>query len=332
MTFAKPSSARGRTVRTARRLAPLACLGLVAAASLIVAPGMMPGPAPAAFFLTGSDRAGPPAGLIEASMPSPTPLGLAPDAVEAEQARLINAEIPIRPSSLEAARPFDLPVGGEQRARAVSCLTQAVYYEAGFEPIQGQRAVAQVVLNRLRHPAFPKSVCGVVFQGAQQRICQFSFTCDGSLGRPPAPGAWIRSRLVAEAALDGRVEAGVGQATHYHADYVFPAWGRELDKVARIGTHIFYRWPGSFGRKTAFVGRYAGAEPMLGAGRTAVVQAGAGMAGAGPVGPRAPNDLGGLIEPGRGWTPSVPVPDQNGSAFARTLASHQASPGVAPTS
>jgi spore germination cell wall hydrolase CwlJ-like protein len=69
-------------------------------------------------------------------------------------------------------------------------MTQAVYYEAAYEPLQGRRAVAQVVLNRVRHPAFPNSVCGVVYQGSNQRVCQFSFTCDGSLNRKPSAAAW----------------------------------------------------------------------------------------------------------------------------------------------
>ena len=88
-----------------------------------------------------------------------------------------------------ASRPFDLSDSDPlDRRRALLCLTQAVYYEAGFEPLEGRRAVAQVVLNRMRHPAFPKSVCGVVYQGARDPVCQFSFVCDGSLYR--APGAW----------------------------------------------------------------------------------------------------------------------------------------------
>ena len=143
--------------------------------------------------------------------------------------------------------------------RALLCLTQAVYYEAGFEPLEGRRAVAQVVLNRMRHPAFPKSVCGVVYQ-SNGRVCQFTFVCDGALYRAPARGAWQQAEEVARAALAGYVERAVGEATHYHADYVAPRWAPLLAKVAQIGQHIFYRWPGAWGQPAAFTGRYIG-EP-----------------------------------------------------------------------
>ena len=145
-----------------------------------------------------------------------------------------------------------------QRARALLCLTQAVYYEANGEPEQGQRAVAQVVLNRVRHPAFAKSVCGVVYEGAASGTCQFSFVCNGSLDRRPGSAAWRHAETIARQALYGYVEPSVGEATHYHADYVAPAWGPLLAKVASIGQHIFYRWPGHWGEAGAFTGRYAG--------------------------------------------------------------------------
>ena len=101
--------------------------------------------------------------------------------------------------------PSRSPFAGDEldHRRALLCLTQAVYYEAGFEPLAGRRAVAQVVLNRMRHPAFPKSVCGVVYQGRRSPVCQFSFVCDGSLYRAPAPAAWREAKAVAEAALGG---------------------------------------------------------------------------------------------------------------------------------
>src|SRR5690606_26226798 len=126
----------------------------------------------------------------------------------------------------EPARPFILEsAAAEDRGRALSCLTAAIYYEAGAESANGQRAVAQVVLNRLRHPNFPKTVCGVVFEGAERATgCQFTFTCDGSLARAPSAAGWKRAEAVAEAALDGFVDEAVGHATHYHAVYVVPYW------------------------------------------------------------------------------------------------------------
>ena len=138
-----------------------------------------------------------------------------------EQAKLINAALPFSTSPVQSAQPFAIPADDLDHRRDL-CLTQAVYYEAGFEPLEGRRAVAQVVINRMRHPAFPKSVCGVVYQGASSPVCQFSFVCDGSLYRAPAPAAWREAQAVAAAALLGYVETSVGSATHYHADYVAP--------------------------------------------------------------------------------------------------------------
>lgn len=181
--------------------------------------------------------------------------------LEGAEARLWNASTTLeaRPT---AARPFLLtPTDPGDRGRALSCLTAAIYYEAGMEGPAGQRAVAQVVLNRLRHPDYPKSVCGVVFQGSERPTgCQFTFACDGSLARAPTVAGWRRARLVAEAALDGEVDPQVGHATHYHAVYVVPYWSPGLLKVATIGPHIFYQRPGRGGQPGAFVGQYAGAE------------------------------------------------------------------------
>lgn len=181
-----------------------------------------------------------------------------------EDARLFNALVPASPLPNPAMTPFSLKAGGAERERALLCLTQAVYYEAGFEAGEGQRAVAQVVLNRLRHPGYPKSVCGVVYQGSQRQTgCQFSFTCDGSLQRPISAPAWDNARAVARAALGGHVHKPVGASTHYHADYVFPYWAVTLVKLNQIGTHIFYRMTGPNGAPAAFSGRYAGGELSL---------------------------------------------------------------------
>src|SRR5204862_4280387 len=177
-----------------------------------------------------------------------------------EQAKLINAALPFAGGPVHSAKPFAAAGSDLDQRRALLCLTQAVYYEAGFEPLDGRRAVAQVVLNRLRHPAFPKSVCGVVYQGAGTRVCQFTFVCDGALYRAPARDAWRQAELIARASLAGYVEGAVGEATHYHADYVTPRWAPLLAKVATIGQHIFYRWPGAWGQPAAFIGRYVG-EP-----------------------------------------------------------------------
>ena len=149
------------------------------------------------------------------------------------------------------------------RARAHHCLTLAVYYEAASEPDAGQRAVAQVVLNRVAHPTYPDTVCGVVFQGSERSTgCQFSFTCDGSMARKPASQWWDRAAAVARAALAGAVYAPVGLATHYHTVQIHPYWADSLDTVGTIGAHRFYRWRGAAGRLLAFSDTYGGGEPL----------------------------------------------------------------------
>jgi spore germination cell wall hydrolase CwlJ-like protein len=179
-----------------------------------------------------------------------------------QQAAQENADRPFVSRPDTAAARFVLHTDADNRTSAVTCLAQAVYYEAAGEGMDGGRAVAQVVLNRLRHPGFPSTVCGVVYQGADRVTgCQFSFTCDGSMQRIPVPSLWTRSKQIAEEALKGHVFAPVGHATHYHADYVLPYWADSLDKSVQIGRHIFYRLRSSVGDPRAFSQRYAGTEP-----------------------------------------------------------------------
>ena len=143
--------------------------------------------------------------------------------------------------------------------RALLCLTQAVYYEAGFEPVDGRRAVAQVVLNRMRHPAFPNRFAASSTKIGHRRLpvhLRLRWRALSAAGRQ----AWPQAEAIARAALAGFVDSSVGEATHYHADYVAPRWAPLLAKVAQIGQHIFYRWPGAWGQPAAFVGHYIG-EP-----------------------------------------------------------------------
>jgi spore germination cell wall hydrolase CwlJ-like protein len=259
-----------------------------------------------------------------------------------EQAKLINASLPFSTAPLQAARPFEITGGNLDHRRALLCLTQAVYYEAGFEPMSGRRAVAQVVLNRMRHPAFPKSVCGVVYQGSNSPVCQFSFVCDGSLYRAPARAVWEQAEEIAREALDGYVEREVGSATHYHADYVAPRWAPMLTKIVQVGAHIFYRWPGGWGQSGAFTGRYIGEpqdpaalRPAYRPPATAVLSENAVVAGPitdGTQLKRAPNDVGGLLDMSKGWTLTIPAPNEAGGAAARAMAQQQANPATpAPT-
>ena len=180
-------------------------------------------------------------------------------------AQQLNAAMPNAFGALQPALPFDLrPATEADRKRALRCLTQAVYYEAALEPTEGQEGVAQVVLNRVRDPNYPSTVCGVVYQGAERTTgCQFSFTCDGALSRAPIAWAWDRAARVAERALSGHVATRVGTATHYHADYVHPWWAPTVAKITQVGAHIFYRWKGAPGESAAFVQKSAGREPII---------------------------------------------------------------------
>jgi hypothetical protein len=172
----------------------------------------------------------------------------------------LSSDAPAPP--LGAAPPFVAADAPDDAARAQECLTAAIYYEARSQTDDGQRAVAQVVLNRVRDRAFPRSVCGVVYQGSTRRTgCQFSFTCDGSMNAPRNATGWARAGVIAAAALAGDVYAPVGSATHYHANYVLPWWASSLAKVTQVGAHVFYRWRGAMERALTFRQRYAGAEP-----------------------------------------------------------------------
>ncbi|MDK4805723.1 MAG: cell wall hydrolase [Novosphingobium aromaticivorans] len=166
------------------------------------------------------------------------------------------------PAAPGVARPLFAAGDAQDRWRALQCLTAAIYYEAASEPENGQRAVAQVVLNRVAHPAFPKTVCGVVYQGSERPGCQFSFACDGAMARRPMPVVWDRVRRIAAQALDGQVYAPVGLATHYHTSAVHPGWADSLAFIGTIGAHRFYRWSGAAGLQAAFRGIYHGGEPL----------------------------------------------------------------------
>ena len=211
-----------------------------------------------------------PTNSVQAAPPAPPPLLL--KQVAPQQALQINAAIPIESGPNPAASPFVFSGNAAARNQALTCLASAVYYEAGNQDADGQRAVAQVVLNRVRHPAFPSSVCGVVYEGSTRATgCQFTFTCDGSLYRQPDAEGWKQAYNVAKAALAGAVYAPVGWATHYHADYVVPYWSTTLAKSAVVGAHIFYRWAGGWGLPGAFTSSYSGHEPNAATLRTAAL-------------------------------------------------------------
>jgi hypothetical protein len=196
-----------------------------------------------------------PAGTALVALPTDDPLGQG-----AESGRALGQLIYVG----AAAKPFFMPGTGITTRRAQECLAQAVWYEAASESEAGQRAVAQVVLNRVAHPAWPSSVCGVVYQGSERTTgCQFTFTCDDSLARRPSGASWARAQRIAAEALSGSVYAPVGLATHYHTLWVDPYWARTLDHIGTIGAHRFYRLRGGKGQAGAFTDGYAGIEPVV---------------------------------------------------------------------
>lgn len=136
-----------------------------------------------------------------------------------------------------------LKLEGKERAKAERCLANAVYFEARSEPLKGQIAVAQVVINRVFSPFYPNDVCDVVYQNAHRRLsCQFTFACDGKSKAIHERGAWARASRIAKQVLDGQIyEPAVGTSTHYHAIYVSPNWRHEMRKNVRYGIHNFYR-------------------------------------------------------------------------------------------
>jgi spore germination cell wall hydrolase CwlJ-like protein len=147
---------------------------------------------------------------------------------------LETAVLPTAPAQALAAQAGD--------GRELECLSTAIYFEARSEPADGQRAVAQVVLNRVGRPGYPASVCGVVYQRAGGgRGCQFKFVCDGSMAARREQGAWITARRIARAVIDGDVLASLRGATFFHTRAVRPDWSSRMVRVAEIGSHIFYR-------------------------------------------------------------------------------------------
>jgi spore germination cell wall hydrolase CwlJ-like protein len=136
-----------------------------------------------------------------------------------------------------------LGLSGAKRTKAEKCLANAVYFEARSEPVRGQIAVAQVVMNRAFSGYYPSDVCGVVYQNAHRHLaCQFTFACDGIADVVTDQDSWHRAKRIARETLDGKLWlSDVGKSTHYHASYVRPWWVRAMHKLAKIGMHNFYR-------------------------------------------------------------------------------------------
>lgn len=128
----------------------------------------------------------------------------------------------------------------EERERR--CLSTALYFEARGEPRRGQIAVAQVILNRVRSPLYPETICGVVFQGQMRKGCQFSFACDGHTDNPRNKELWASAQGLAKEVMTGdHWLPEVGYSLFYHANYVKPRWARHMRRIDKIGQHIFYK-------------------------------------------------------------------------------------------
>ena len=155
---------------------------------------------------------------------------------------------------------------GEERQKAEKCLADAVYFESRGEPVRGQIAVAQVIMNRVFSGYYPTTVCGVVYQNAHRRLaCQFTFACDGIPDKITEPDAWERAKTISRETLDGKHWLpDVGKATHYHAYWVRPHWVRTMHRLDKIGVHTFYR-PRNWGDGAA--------QPMWGDAELAVAPA-----------------------------------------------------------
>ena len=220
--------------RLGRSMQVVFAAAIVAAAWLAIA-----GPRPSDFGLPSPATAR--AGKPPTPPPAVEPLELKP--VAAKDAVAINAAVPFSTEPNPAAPPFRFAGSGEDRARSVDCLAAAMIYEAGGSDDEGQRAVAQVVLNRAFSGKYPDTVCGVVYQNKHRHLaCQFTFACDNNKDVIREPDMWERAKKIAKAMLDGQLWLPeVDKSTHYHAYWVRPSWVSEMKKMYKTGVHTFYR-------------------------------------------------------------------------------------------
>jgi Cell Wall Hydrolase len=187
--------------------------------------------------------------LTEAPPPSLDTIVVAraapPPVIAAPEPRTQDAALPGAQPPAPIARPVPPKsplVGVVTSEKEMRCLAEAVYFEARSEPERGQAAVAQVVLNRVKSDAYPNTVCGVVYQNRHRHLaCQFTFACEGKALRTDEAGPWSTAQRIARDVAEGRTYLpGVGNATHYHANYVRPWWARYMDRREKVGRHIFY--------------------------------------------------------------------------------------------
>jgi hypothetical protein len=198
------------------------------------------GDGPATAALDFDDGATPPAPLEFAlNSSSPTSSDGVVVTVEADGSGLTTVP---QLSAADGKPNYAALIDPKDNARQMRCLAEAIYFESRSEPEEGQAAVAQVVLNRVRSGIYPATVCGVVYQDRNRPFaCQFTFACEGKSLRIEEPAPWAVATRIAEAVVSGaNYNPRVGEAVNYHANYVAPFWVGYLKRVDRIGAHIFY--------------------------------------------------------------------------------------------
>jgi spore germination cell wall hydrolase CwlJ-like protein len=147
-----------------------------------------------------------------------------------------------RPSEWTSLKLLSLPV--PKSDKQMSCLAEALYFEARGEPIKGQLAVGEVILNRVEDTRYPSSICKVVNQGTGRRFaCQFTYTCDGKLETVHERKPYEMALKIAKILLTTHERKLTRGSTHYHSNYVNPKWSKKFERVAKFGRHIFYRQP-----------------------------------------------------------------------------------------
>lgn len=181
-----------------------------------------------------------PATLASLPRPQPKPASALAELLEAEAVAL--AALELKSQEMPAETQTQKVAFRSKSDAELECLAKAIYFEARSEPLSGQLAVAEVVMNRVDHRYYPNSICGVVYENSHWFMrCQFTFTCDGIPDRPTEAKVWDRSQSLARYFLEERDLGITNAATHYHADYVDPHWADHLVKTVKIGRHIFYR-------------------------------------------------------------------------------------------